>query len=456
MGLFVFFSACKKETAEVSAPPPEILTVKQQERIEVLKDVSSILLEVYKDPIALYEVNAAIYSEFYEDETVLLKDLLYPEWSRLYQTEKFKARKPRTGVFRSKFIDQFNKADYPHLRTALGKSVNQFELNGLSSPSPNIPDTAMEIFTNSAGVNIYFPYSENFGSNFTPAWFDNINHPEWGPLATIVTADRNADTGPGQQPFRVFTNGIGQIQYRTVTVSDSYAETKMTHIVGIGAEPSQPLPMEPDPPTTGPFVNRVYTGIASLRFNYDRFISRDGNGGGSEIKIGRISGYLQIQNQQVVNFAGDAKSFPFKRGDVKGGKWRTLNQTWDPDWVEGNLEQTYVVWEEDTEGTRTLTGSLTTTIRIGPAGTPANPGSTIGGSIGYSVTVKTQDELITQTPITRYSYFRLALANQGWGYDLCNKKGQCVQDNFYLPSGQFWPMYDGASNWRYTWPYRTY
>jgi hypothetical protein len=410
-----------------------------------LKDVSSILLEVYKDPIALYEVNAAIYSEFYEDETVLLKDLLYPEWSRLYQTEKFKARKPRTGAFRSKFIDQFNKADYPHLRTALGKSVNQFELNGLSSPSPNIPDTAMEIFTNSAGVNIYFPYSENFGSNFTPAWFDNINHPEWGPLATIVTADRNANTGPGQQPFRVFTNGYGEIRYRTVSVSDDYAAIKMTHIIGIGAEPASI--QQPPLPASPPGINRVYIGEVKCNYHHDNLINMSGQNkhGGNDVQIMRISGYLQNVNSQVTSWSGEIIPLRFKRKDVRDRRYKRLFTTWDEDWRSDNFEQVLVIYEDDDNITKTVTETLTSTLTLSPI-------LTATATITTNVTIPNADVIMRQMKISRNGYFSTAWFDQGWGYR---------PDLTFIPPPAIhgWAIYDGANSGTlvsWTWPYKVF
>jgi hypothetical protein len=444
IGLMVFFSACKKEIADVS-PPPEILTEKQQARVEVLKDVSSILLEVYKDPIALYEVNAAIYSEYYEDETVLLKDLLYPEWSRLYQTEKFKALKPRTGVFRSKFIDQFNKAAYPHLRKALGNSVGQFELNGLSSPTPGVPDTAMEIFSNSAGANIYFPYSENFGSYFTPAWFDNVNTDPFGVLATIVTADRDADSGPGQSARKTYVNGEPTIRYQSVTVNDVYAERYMTHIIGIGADPA--LIQQPPPPALSPGVNRVFIGEVKCNYNYDKLISVSGQnkGGGNDVQIMRISGYLQTVNSQVTSTIGDLIPIRFKRKDANNHVFKRVFKIWDEDWRSDNFEQVLLIYEDDDNVTKTVTGSVSTTLT-------ASTGNTVSTSIGYSSVIPNADVIMRQMKISRNGYFATAWFDQGWGYR---------PDLTFLPSNSAhgWAIYEGADTGTlvsWTWPYSVY
>ena len=56
-------------------------TSKEKQTVAVIKEVGIVLENVYQDPKAFYEVCAAIYSEYYQDESVLLKDLLLPETS---------------------------------------------------------------------------------------------------------------------------------------------------------------------------------------------------------------------------------------------------------------------------------------------------------------------------------------------------------------------------------------
>ena len=53
---------------------------------------------------ALYEVNATIFSEYYEDERVLLKDLLYHEFSPIYKSQKFKDYQSEVGLFKRRFF----------------------------------------------------------------------------------------------------------------------------------------------------------------------------------------------------------------------------------------------------------------------------------------------------------------------------------------------------------------
>ena len=441
LGAAVFFFSCQKEIS----PPPETteipeLTAASKARVDVLRDVSTILEKVYTDPLALYEVNAAILSEYYADETVLLRDLLYPESSPVYQSPAFLARKPRIGAFRAAFTTTFRSGNYPALEKALGKAASQFKDNGLTAPSPVVPDTAMEIFSNSTGAAIYFPYSENFAGTFTPTWFDMINDPQWGPLATIVTADREADTGPGKEAFRLYTNGIGEIRYRNVTVSDNYAEAKMTHIVGIGAEPN--MPQQPPPPVPPPGVNRVFVGETRLKFKqWDSFISLSGNGGGSEIRICRVSGYLQPVNGQVTSFQ-DVIDIKFKRKDIRKEKWKRIYGVWDDDWVVGDTEQVFAVYEEDNGATITFSGSLNTTLKLDSL-------INVSGTIGFSVTRPSKDAIIRQLKISRNAYFIGAYQDQGHGFS--------SDKTFLLPPAiHGWPIYDGGANFSWTWPYNVY
>ena len=445
----LFFASCQKELKLQKNQQDAIFasTPKEKETVEVLKEVSTILKEVYQSPNAYYEVNAAIYSDYHADERVLLKDLLFPEKSPLYKSEKFKASKAIPGEFKKTFYEVLAKSNYPYLKKAMRISTTQ---NNLRSIAPVPTDTAMEIFSNSNGVSIYFPYSENFGSLFTPAYFDNINTDPWGNLATVIPADREADSAPGSIPSRrkrTVNNVIEwYIHYTSVTVNDIYAETHPTHIVGVGAESI--MVVQDDPPTA-PGINRVFHGWSILNDQLDRFISFSGNGGGSEMKIARISGYLQIQNQQVSDFTGDVMTVHYKRKDINKEKWKRVYGVWDADWKTDNLEQTYAVWEDDTQGTKTYTGSLSTTVTI-------SPGNTATGAIGYSIQVQTQDELVTQRKLTRTAYFGGAKADQGWGFQMCDKDGTCRYDDTFLPTGQYWPKYDEGTIWSYTWPYNIY
>jgi len=422
-------------------------TEKTKQRVAIIKETGNILKKVYKNLWAVHEVNAAIKSEFYVDERVLLRDLLTPETSPLYSSAKFLNANARKGTFKKMFAEELSKGYYPLLKSIMGTPPS-VPSRQTAEVWPSV-DSTNEIWTSQWGIRIYFPYSENF------PWVspnDPGNNTPDGNLVTIVSADREADSGPGDEPYFCFsypnnnlTEEIKSVCYRPVTVNDDYAEAKPTHIVGVGAEPVRIMT---DPPPPAGNVHRVFHGWSALTQQLDRFISFTGNGGGSEIKVARINGYLQFQNQQVTNFTGDVNTVNYTRKEITKKRWKRVYTVWNPDWNVNNLEQTYAVWEEDNEGTKTFTGSLGTTVRI-------DSNTTATGNIGFSITTKTQDELVTQRKITRAAYFGAAKSDQACGFQMCDDKG-CRYDDTFLTSGQYWPIYDCGSIWRYTWPYNFY
>jgi hypothetical protein len=229
--LIIFFSfilfACKKEiqfndsnTNEIAKFP---VTEIEKQRVDLIKEVSLVLKEIYRNPYVVYEVNSTIKSEYYEDESVLLKDLLTPEKSPVYQSERFIATQSRKGAFKKAFAEELLKGNYPKLKIIIGEPPS---ISSRLSYEWPIIDPTHEIWTDEYGVSIYFPYSENFP-------FINPNDPnnnrENGNLVTIVSADREADSGPGWEPYYVDydPNGFNcpdNICYRQVTVDDAYAD----------------------------------------------------------------------------------------------------------------------------------------------------------------------------------------------------------------------------------------
>lgn len=447
--LITTFISCKKELPLATAEGTTVIfptTQVDKQRVAVIKEVSEVMKAVYRKPKAVEEVNAIIGTGYYVDERVLLKDLIFPEKSPVYATDKFKASGASKGFFKNIFLEEVAKGEYPRLKDIFNPNFNRYRQSEASSGI----DTTHEIWTDEFGASIYFPYSENF-LNVSPT--DPSNNTFGGNLVTIVSADREADSGPGWEPYYAEPDPNGftcpdNICYRRVTVNDAYAEFKPIHIFGMGAHPARIL-RDPPPPSAN--VNRVYIGWVRLQKQYDKLISFNSqNGGGSELKLCRISGYLHFQNQQVTNFVGDQVAVDIKRRDINRENWRRAYIVWDEDWAVGNTEQILAVYEEDAEGTETFTGSLSTTVRIDST-------TTSTGSIGYSITVKTQDDLILQSKYSRSGYFGAAKTSQGCGFQMCDgRTGYCRYDTEFLPSGQNWPIYNCGANLSFTWPYNSY
>ena len=94
----------------------------------------------------------------------------------------------------------------------------------------------------------------------------------------------------------------------------------------------------------------------------DKLVSFTGNGGGSEIKVCRVNGFLKMADEQITNFAGDVITLHYTRGDIRKKRWKRIFGVWDPNWNYQDIEQVYAVYEDDNMGSKTLTGSLKTTV----------------------------------------------------------------------------------------------
>lgn len=452
-------SACKKNSFPVrnGSPETEYPAKSDAMKIALMKEVSEILEKIYVNDSVYIEVNAAIRCGHYEDERVLLWDLLNPSRSAIYRNRNFLDAVFDTAVFERAFRAIVQAGGFPLLKKAIVPSDdhavfatnNQARIvtDSVISTVPEVPAlprgpeiNEQEIISALGDVAIYFPYSENF---------IGVNDPLHALVAlklaslkkpTLVHSDREADSGPGREPYRCSPLSL-KLCYRDVTVNDEYAASTPTHIVTTGAV--EKLPETTEPPKTVP-VTRAYHGWSKLSKQMDRLISFTGNGGGSEIKVARINGYLKLTDEQVTNFSGDVVTVFYTRNDIKKRRWKRVFSVWDPNWNYQDIEQIYAVYEDDTRGTKTFNGSVSTTLTL--PGKPS-PGK-VEGQIGYKIEAMTQDEIITQRKIDRKSFLADGLNDQGWGF--------AADGNDFLGAGRDWPVYDGGAVWSYTMMFRSY
>ena len=443
MGMAIAFSltfidGCKKNdlaSNEKQSPPlnqalASKLPSTPQEKllVENLGKVTSIFKELYKDKSNLKEVNAAIYSKAYTDESVFLKDLIYYENSRISKNKNFialcKKWNINAGNFGENFWKEANKLNDKTFQTFLQNLNNSSRINSSTTTDPYLFE-----------VTVYFPYSDNYV-------FTN------DPVSSLVTATADADQGWGDKSFY---DASGILQWTQVLINDDYAFTNPTHIIGINGiealDITADISTAPPPPPPPPGVSRVFIGEGVCKNQYDRLISFTGNGGGSEIKYCHLSGYLQPVNGQVTTFQ-DIASVDFNRKNIRQKNWLRVFIIWDNDWNPNNLEQVLAIYEEDNTNTKTFNGSIGTSVTV-------TPGSTITGTIGYTVTVQSQDDIIRELKISRNSYFAGAFQDQGWGFS---------PDATFLPLPftHGWPAYEvdyqnkSGANVGWTWPYNTF
>lgn len=440
INLAIFFAGCRKDLGPGKSAEPGIDTTTRNTRIGALtREVADILEEVYRDHNACREVVAAIQLGYYEDERVLLKDLLFPALSKLYTNEIFQRNGIDTGVFRRRFCSILEKGDYPLLNGELKSLlVSTREATAAKLANQAMLPPSPGVLSPTEPVVIYFPYSENFPTIITSGQLASDNKIAILLKPTIVFSDREADVAPGRDPYYC-PGSPGNLCYRQVSVDDNYATANPTHIVTIGAVIKETT-VQNIPKTE--LVHRVYHGYSRLTKQMDRLVSFTGNGGGSEIKVCRVNGYLRTSEDQITDFSGDVVTLYYTRGEIRNRLWKRVYSVWDPNWNYQDIEQIYAVYEDDTRGTRSIDGTLRTSLTV-----PGKLGK-VEGDIGFKITASTQDEIITQRKLDRKSYFRDGLNNQGWGY---------IDDpSDFLPVNKNWPVYDGGSIWHYTLPYRIY
>jgi hypothetical protein len=436
----MLLNACKKDfspkmTPDVEQTPTEKLLTQN------LASVGTVLKELYKTPQHVKLVNIAIQSKVYTDESIILRDLLYPAESRLNNSKYFAKLAQKQNLSLAAFAEAFWSEANKNTDAAFKSFLTQ-----LKRPKAK---TALRTGENTNGtgdeVTIYFPYSELF---LPPDGTEPSGNYTYGTITSLVTATEDADEGWGQQP--VYLNGV-LTGYRNVLVNDDYAEQYPTHIVGVNGieidNNEYPTTMDaPPPPAPPPGVNRVYIGEVVCKKQYDKFIGFNGNGGGSEVKLCRISGYLQQAGGQINNISGDEVDVDFTRKQIKDKKKKRVFSVWDDDWVQSNLEQIIGIYEDDDKGEVTFTGSIVTTVVVSPTVTTV-------GTIGFSIKKESADAVILQTKYSRNSYFTGAFMDQGWGFS---------DDATFLPPPftHGWPWYNGnpsgGANLGYTWPYNVF
>ncbi len=426
----IFISSCKKETKEVKPTPsknstkttvdPKLVfytptTDKEKKLVANLGKVTDIVKEVYKNKEAIKEVNAAIIAKIYTDQSILLKDLIYPNEGLLAASKSFKKLLTNLNVKQGTFSNDFwalvskkNDADFSTFLAGI-KPSNLEALKQKQAQGVKTLDFQEDYNTRieDGGVSLYYPYAEQF---INP--YDNSGN--YSPSTSVMTATAEADEGYGWQP--IYDNS-GNMGYTQVVINDDYAYANPTLIIGInGIEPIDcgipaVLTFPPGPPIQVPnlprTVKEVYVGDVKVNgHQYDHFVSFTGNGGGSEIRFTRADGYLkqidgQVQAADVFVVNGNPS---ISRWHIRNKVWVDFTAAWDLDWESDNLEQNLAIYEDDNANSATFNVSINTTVSVGSQ----KQTGTIGGSIVY----KSLDDIIRQNNHKYASFFPL---NRGAG-----------------------------------------
>ena len=204
--LTLLLSNCKKENIQLNQNQPKVVdlskvyklpsTPSEISLVNNLAKVTDVFKELYKDNSNLRLVNAAIYSKLYKDESILLKDLIFPQESRLVQNKKFNTLTQKWNTS----LNSFSKNFWEIVKKDNDKNFELF-LNNLSTIRTALLTTGSNDNNESQQVTIYFPYSEVFV-------LPNDGYVE--PLTSIVTATADADEGFGYLPYFDNFGNLGQ------------------------------------------------------------------------------------------------------------------------------------------------------------------------------------------------------------------------------------------------------
>lgn len=421
-----FLSACEKSNEEDILPldkqqksqeyKQDITVDKENEQnfrdIRNVGEVISSLME-NKDYSFLYEILAAIKSEYYLDEMVFIGDLL-DNHSELYAYEPFAKENKYNGQFK-KYFDK-----------------------GLSNSK------LLEKINND--VTFYLPYSENHLSKDVKSALDKTG------VTIVLVQVEAADVAFG---LRYYDGKVEKVR-----VDEDYVMNNLTLIIGMNEARDKAMTYKLAQPTSKKSIKptnyveriesilQVSSSRAILTVQLDPLFGTI-NSGGSEIMIGRINGYLKYEGSQINSVEGNVQPIKFRRGDISNKREKDVFGYWDYDWNEDNLEQVYAVWEEDTKGSKTFSGGLKTTIK-------KITGIEIEGNINYSVTVETKDPIVRQLKLTRRAFLETnvpKLTSNCTAYPNFN-------DRRFLfgPVLNYWIPFDCGANswWVYTLPYEQF
>ncbi|WP_127129026.1 hypothetical protein [Pseudoflavitalea rhizosphaerae] len=416
--LCISMLSCKKDKIDRFAGTTTFpRTEQEKEKAALHSEFANMLRHIYQDEQAFREVQAAIWSGYYEDERVLLKALLAPGSSPLYTLDAFKKFNTAKGRFQQQFDRFINKDSFPLLTRYLDKAGYKTGSNWPSQEKPSLMrvNALVNIDPETGGEEeapaIYFPYSENYRPVFQ-------NNEETWVRTTLVAADRDANEGPGLEPLNCGSYNC----YIPVLVNDDYCEQRAVHIVQSGGRVATTAP-----PVASPTVSMVMIGKVMCSKQYDHLISFTGNGGGSELRFVRADGYLQHNSNGQITSPQNVISVNCSRKEIRKKRWKEVNSIWDSNWEADNPEQVFAIYEEDNEGSRTLSGSIQAKLK-----------SLTIEPLNYEFTVKTKDDIIRQLGWKRNSFFAF---NQGGLNNGCG-----LSDGFTI--------YDCKTSVAYTMPAR--
>ncbi|MBK8566190.1 MAG: hypothetical protein IPN76_23325 [Saprospiraceae bacterium] len=404
LGLFIFLlgvGSCKKEASDLIKKQPNdfdpistitdigelkqaistrdgSLSEDQQAELHRLRQAASILFELAKTSGIRSEIIAGVRSGFYEDESILFKDLFNSTQSPAFD---FQSSQLTSNGFSSRLQN--------------GNYLNSSEY-GVTSLNPTGDNFNLKEYLECHKAQIYWPYSENWDGasdvvptiSYLPISVDEVN------IGWKLVQN------PGQTTY----------SYQEVVVNDEYAQNNPVFIVNyyegnkIGGN-CEYIPTVGggvsayDPPIVGEDCDddfpqdRVQVDIGKVKFfkHYDGLFR-----GGPEFRFVRGQVSLNPNGNQITGVVPVFAPVNLKRKHIY--EWRTPNELWDTNWELQNSAQSIVLYEDDdwSQTTLTLEGIVKVTI------------PTIGGieeSATWTKVVQSADAVIYSQEYDRCWYF---------------------------------------------------
>ena len=418
-------------------------------RNSVLEMTEMFKLISQENSLAYKEVFELLKSDFYIEPYIGLFELLEPQKAVIYEFTKMDEN--LKGSFKKVFEEELNNNPhkYPNLKevSKRKRDYNSQEKSPLKSIDLNFHDYASIAF--------YVPYILN----------DNDIEFELNDKITLVPAVIDSDSGLG---YKKGTNN----SWSSVMTDDDYAVNNFTLIIEpnnyisscnemqsasslfdkpciddvIGDNPDDGGPTgnqytgncsKLEPLAEGGYIRQVFMGHVRLTKQYDRWISFTNNGGGSEIRIGRLDSRDQIEIDSIGNISADQwdniLSINISRRNIRKGNYVWAGAIWHKNWeCRGEIhEALFGVYEEDNEGDIVFDATIKWKDEE-------------LFNIDATIQNRSKDEIIRKMTREKTEFFTTNLLDQGGG----TKKG------LYSFSDRDWAIYDVGATFSYTMPHR--
>ncbi|MBE9468214.1 MAG: hypothetical protein IMY72_07830 [Bacteroidetes bacterium] len=306
LGLFastIILNSCKKDEIQPAQTNNE-LSSEQKTLRDNFEKTAKIVAKISDDPSVIDEIKQSVKYNIsdYKDEIIKFDDLLKPEQRNVLKNSKIK-------TFAKKF------------RSALKNN------NLKSSTTDDLGNFVLE-----NGVQIYWPYSENY---------DGISQP-------VVTFDplTNAESNTG---FKKTTNSDGSVSYDTVSVTEEYAMSNPVWIINQNEIATSMAQYEGDGNGgggTGGGTGGNNTIPASFKLGIDHLVCTKQYDnfwhGGSEFKII----LAKAVNTSTVTLE-DYNTFCFTRRDISKHRVKDGFYLVTPDWKPEETSRRFIIYEVD-------------------------------------------------------------------------------------------------------------